>query len=34
MHVPKADKDHFERYDEKPLTNSPTELYAAEFEHF
>jgi hypothetical protein len=33
-HVPKPDKDHFEKYDEKPMTNAPTELYASDFESF
>ncbi|CAF5048545.1 unnamed protein product, partial [Rotaria magnacalcarata] len=34
VHVPKADRDHFEKYDEKPLSNSATELYPSEFENF
>ena len=33
-HVPKPDKDHYEKYDEKPMTHSPTELYPAEFDSF
>ncbi len=33
-HVPKADKDHFEKYDEKPMTNASTELYPSEFDSF
>ncbi|CAF2967933.1 unnamed protein product [Rotaria sp. Silwood2] len=33
-HVPKPDKDHFEKYDEKPMTHSTVELYPAEFDSF
>ena len=33
-YVPKADKDHFEKYDEKAMTHSGTELYPAEFDSF
>lgn len=33
-HVPKPDKDHYEKYEEKPISNAATELYAAEFESF
>ncbi|CAF1004865.1 unnamed protein product [Adineta steineri] len=33
-HVPKPDKDHYEKYDEKPMQNSSTELYAHDFEGF
>ncbi len=33
-HVPKPDKDHYEKYDEKPMTHSASELYPAEFDSF
>ncbi|CAF0805905.1 unnamed protein product [Rotaria sp. Silwood1] len=33
-HIPKPDKDHYEKYDEKPMTHSATELYPAEFDSF
>lgn len=33
-YVPKSDKDHFEKYDEKPMNNAATELYPAEFDSF
>jgi len=33
-HIPKPDKDHYEKYDEKPVTHSATELYPAEFDSF
>ncbi|CAF0763798.1 unnamed protein product [Rotaria sordida] len=34
QHIPKPDKDHYEKYDEKPMTHSTTELYPAEFDSF
>ena len=33
-YIPKADKDHYEKYDEKPMTHAPNELYPAEFDSF
>ncbi|NJS14001.1 MAG: hypothetical protein HC788_04535 [Sphingopyxis sp.] len=33
-HIPKADKDHYEKYDEKPIHNASTDLFVAEFESF
>jgi protein kinase A len=34
IYVPKAEKDHYEKYDEKPIHNTSTDLFAAEFETF
>ncbi|CAF0991859.1 unnamed protein product [Adineta steineri] len=33
-YLPKPDKDHYEKYDEKPMTHSATELFPNEFDSF
>jgi hypothetical protein len=33
-YVPKPDRDHYEKYDEKPVINASTDLFASDFESF
>jgi serine/threonine protein kinase len=33
-YVPKPDKDHYDKYDEKPLTHAANELFPSEFDSF